>query len=366
MRNVLIVYGKIDENSSRGTRQKHIISYLSRSCKVYLYEVDNALPSSKPAQILLELRRKLTYPHQSYSHRYKATKKEVLSLVDNKNIDAVIILTKPFFLMKLIVPIKHAHPNVMVCCDMTDPFSSNVELLHTNSLHKRMIQSFEEKYMSEADYIVVLNKEILKYYQDICKNIVVIEQGIDDSLIDAIRNSEGGFAKDNTTSLVYAGNFYKKIRDPHELYRAIDAIKQEVKLTIYTHVEKRECLPHSTEQIENLPSVDKDELFKVYANSNIIVFIDNFFGIQVPGKTLEVLATNKPVLFIYNNKYSPTLNYVKSQKGIFLVENDYVAISETIERILDQEVSTWNRDVKKYYWENILNMYITIIDSWNM
>jgi hypothetical protein len=83
--------------------------------------------------------------------------------------------------------------------------------------------------------------------------------------------------------------------------------------------------------------------------------------LQVPGKLIEIMSFDKPILFIYQNDNSPSFNYIKDQPGIFITKNNVLEIKKTINLIIETKNKNWKRDIRKYYWENLFKKYKNII-----
>jgi len=85
---------------------------------------------------------------------------------------------------------------------------------------------------------------------------------------------------------------------------------------------------------------------------DIVVFIDNAFGIQTPGKIFEVIASKKPVLFIYSDESTPAFSIAKTYPNIFFAENKKENIISTLEIITREAQSIYNIDVEMFDWRN--------------
>jgi hypothetical protein len=160
--------------------------------------------------------------------------------------------------------------------------------------------------------------------------------------------------------LTYAGHLYLNGREPFELYKAIESLNKDLLLNVYGKFDSS-LNPPKTKKFHYGGKVAKQELVAVYAQTDIIVFIDNKDTIQVPGKTLEVLALNKPILFIYYNDDSPTINYFKKFDGVYFVRNTMENIRDSISEIISSRRCTHERDLRDYSWDVLVTKLEPII-----
>jgi hypothetical protein len=86
--------------------------------------------------------------------------------------------------------------------------------------------------------------------------------------------------------------------------------------------------------------------------------MDNDTGFQVPGKTFELLAFDKPILFIYMNEASDTLNYLKNEPGVFCCQNKAKAIIEALDAITKEPGKRYRRNFEQFFWENRLEKIV--------
>jgi len=277
-------------------------------------------------------------------------KRQIKKRIFKNHYDFAFIGILPFSFLSLASYIKKINPKIKVIVDMKEPLTANASYFKDTIIHKKFILSFEKKHAKNIDFLIVLNQEIKDYYRNkylFLKNIIVLEQGTEPFLNPTIK------IKNDKIELIYAGMFYKKLREPFILYEAIDQYVGNIRLSVFGTFKKR-FLPPLNERFYYGGMVDRCYLNDRVANADIIVFLDNFFGLQIPGKVLESLASNKPILFIYKNEFSPTFKYVKEYEGVFYTRNDAFEIIKQIENIIKYNFHEYNRDISKYYWKNLV------------
>lgn len=279
-------------------------------------------------------------------------KKAIIKTLSQNKFKTVIIGILPFSFLYLTKFIKNLNKDLNIIVDMSDPISANMSFRFFSKTKQNFLLKLERKYLPYIDMLIVLNDEIKQYYKGKYKNlnrVIVIEQGIDQTIIE--QNSYN--IEINEIHLIYAGHLYKGDREPYELYNAIETVAFNIQLYIYGQF-KKSLYPPQTDKFYYGERISRDELKQKYSESNIVVFIDNKDSLQVPGKTMEILALNKPVLFIYFSDESPTLQYVTGYKGIYLTKNNSEEIKCTIETIISDNCYYYKRDLSMFYWKNLL------------
>ncbi len=267
------------------------------------------------------------------------------------------IISMPLFSqIKLAKYIKEINPEICVIADMLDPFSFYMTYSNQNIINKAL--NMEKEYFPYYDYIINLNESIVDKYQDLYTELKdrfqVIEYGVDEDFINKIKSYPENLS--NSFTFLYAGSFYKKGRNPNNIYEAFSKMQKKCKLYIYGNY-KMVLHPPKNSSISYNHSVNRDELAKITASANALVIVDNEYGYQVPGKTIETLAAGKPILFIYSNEQSPTLKYVKEAKGVVWAKNNQEDIIKGIETIIAGDYEKPYFDYSPYTWDKIMKKY---------
>lgn len=379
MKNILIIHRPFDKTLSIGIRHEYIIKSIRKYySNVYCLSYKHSYTISKkeiftnPVKLktIKYLFMKFFLPPKSFDLNLYLLKNQIKNHLAERNIDIVLFLVHPFYFLRLINYIKNLDPSLKIIVDMSDPYKEWVVNLNRNFVSKILMKRFENKVLKNVDTLIVLNYEIKKYYKKYAKNVVVIEQGVNQEVIEDIRKRVISRQNSNITNkkyieLVYGGKFYKGIREPFKLYEAIIGSNKPLKLKIYSQMDSTYYYPPAHEKINYKKPISQKALFNEYHHCDITIFIDNFRGIQVPGKTIELLAFSKPILFIFENDNSPSLHYVSKQPGVFLAKNNAEIISNVINNIIKSIGITYQRDLSMYFWSNLLSKYIEIINDSN-
>ena len=298
--------------------------------------------------------RRIIYP-DVYIFRLEQYKRKLKGIFFRNTFENVIIGSTPFSLLLLGKWIKTNYPSSLLIADMSDPFSFSMG----NKGRPRRVRIgwyIETKSFPYFDKIIVLNETIQKRYQQLYPELAdkfqVVEQGVDEDFINRVNELNGSNRDIAQFTFLYAGGFYKKGRNPVNLYNAFELSELDCKLEIYGNIRKINR-PKNSSKIEYHKAVDKMKLADITAKANALILFDNDYGYQVPGKTIESLASGKPILFIYNNENSPTLQYVKDASGVVWVKNSVTEIREGIYKIIKGEFTQPYFDYSPYTWEQM-------------
>lgn len=298
--------------------------------------------------------RRIIYP-DVYIFRLEQYKRKLKVIFSKNTFENVIIGCTPFSLLLLGKWIKTNYPSSLLIADMSDPFSFNMGN-KGRPRRVRIARYIETKSFPYFDKIIVLNETIQKKYQQLYPELAdkfqVVEQGVDEDFINRVNESTCSNRDIAQFTFLYAGGFYKKGRNPVNLYNAFELSELDCKLEIYGNIRKINR-PKNSSKIEYHKAVDKMKLADITAKANALILFDNDYGYQVPGKTIETLASGKPVLFIYKNNNSPTLKYIKDASGILWVKNSVTEIREGIYQIIKGEYNQPYFDYSPYTWEKM-------------
>jgi len=358
-------YTSLYGNDSTGEKNINLV-YSSGSDKLEGWEsyIVKQLKFPLLSNSFNRIMRRILYP-DVYIFRLGQYQRKLKAIFANNTFENVIIGCTPFSLLLLSKWIKTNYPSSQLIADMSDPFSFNMGN-KGKCRRTRIARDIESKAFPYFDKIIILNEKIQKRYQQLYPKLAekfqVVEQGVDEVFINKIKAFSGSNIIADGFTFLYAGGFYKKGRNPNNLYNAFELSELDCKLEIYGNICKSNR-PKTSNKIEYHKAVDKMQLAKITAKANALILFDNNYGYQVPGKTIETLASGKPVLFIYNNENSPTLQYVKDASGVVWVKNSVQDIKEGIYKIIKSEYDQPNFDYSPYTWDKMRVKLKNIIDD---
>lgn len=141
------------------------------------------------------------------------------------------------------------------------------------------------------------------------------------------------FDKDKV-NLLFAGNFYEKIRGPEYLFSLMDAMPEHVCLNILGGVYGSfapEVLAHMDKlvakgKLKMLGTVPAAQARAAMRQADFLVNLGNAIENQLPSKIFEYFSTGKPVIHIQKIPSCPCLPYLERyQNGLVLSEAETVS-----------------------------------------
>lgn len=241
-----------------------------------------------------------------------------------------------------------------VIFDIGDPYSNNSADTNIGNNKKKVKK--EITMLSFAEQIIVTNEDTKNYYinkLNVTVPIHVIPQGVDTDLF-TIKDNEK--QKSKKIKLVYAGTFYKILRDPSNFFEVIEKFNNDIEVNIfggkYTVSPSIDCVTFNER-------VTPEKIAQEFQNSDILLYFDNAFGIQTSGKIYELLAMRKVILFIYDYEKSPVIEMTKAFSNVIQVKNEREEIFRALKELIkapSQIYTIYNYDVSVFSWKNRAEM----------
>ncbi len=262
----------------------------------------------KPSFLTLVLA-KLFYKYTDFPdielayHTYKVLKN------NSKNYDLLISVAYPFAIHWGCAFAKNKvkyFPNTWVA-DCGDPYMGNPDL------GKPFYFKYIEKYFCrKIDYITIPTpKAINGYYPEFHDKINIIPQGFNFSEYKNLPL----YKKNKVPTFVYAGAFYKSIRDPSPFLKYLIGIKKEFRFIVYTN-QKKFLLPFQEKlgsKLEIRDVLPRKEVLKILTQADFLVNFQNKESVQTPSKLIDYIIVNRPVLNIHTSHDFPkVINFLES------------------------------------------------------
>jgi hypothetical protein len=299
-------------------------------------------------------------------------RREALRLTREHKFDVVVLSAFPFTVMLSIRALRRK-TGVGIILDVGDPFYKNSK---NGFFRDLMARSFEKRYLKDIDRLIVTNAVTRDHYLQTYKNlrpeqVSIIPYGVSESYISAVRSESYKYARSGEReyfSLVYAGQLYQGMREPFELYKAISLLNEsdqarEVRLDMYGSYNSEflntgTAAPHITFRGQ----VAHSDLINVYLDADAVVFIDNAYGMQTPGKVFEISIINRPVLCIADRGHSPALEVLHGAGHIVMTANKAEMIVGSIRKIMDTGMTFRNTAApNEFSWEERSHQYKQIL-----
>ena len=228
----------------------------------------------------------------------KAAYKKLETIHSEKPIDVIFSVGAPMASHCAAMRFKSLHPEVRWVAYSVDSYAAQ-------NKNKRRFKDFEKAVLAKSDYNL-LSEEIFnnsrflyEEYQD--------RVGALPYLLPATRHepSQNHYFDPTKINLVYAGSFYKNIRNPAFLLNMFMHTKDDAVLHLFCPRDCDELIDQavaaSQGKIVRHGMVGLDEIADVYAEADVLVSVGNSLPEFKPSKTFEYIATCKPILNIYYN-----------------------------------------------------------------
>ncbi|MBO0487242.1 hypothetical protein [Vagococcus fluvialis] len=229
--------------------------------------------------------------------------------------------------------------------DWGDPFyksgDANFMLPHMRHVQSRVLNTF--------NYLSIPVKEAKNYYVQFCKEdmIKIIPQGF--SFEKTLKSTTKDFSKKKSPVFIYAGAFYRDVRDPENLLKFLTTLKQDFTFIIFTDLEgdifENTLKPYKIKLADKLilnEKVPREELLSYFQSSDFLLNIENISSNQVPSKLIDLSLSERPILSIHPENIDET-------KIINFLSGNYV----------DQV----KLDLSCYDIKNVASQFIELIDE---
>lgn len=220
--------------------------------------------------------------------------------------------------------------------DCGDPYMGNKFIEHFF-----YFKYIEKWFCKHADYITVPIEQAKEgYYKEFHDKIKVIPQGFN---FDEIKINEKTI-ENKVLTLVYAGAFYKGIRDPKQFLEYLCTIKKDFKFIVYTK-NKAIVEPFKAvlgDKLEIKDYIPRKELLNVMSQADFLVNFENGTTVQSPSKLIDYALSKRPILSIESlnlNKKSVDEFFDENYKNQLVVEN-----------------------IEQFNIKNIVNNFISLIE----
>lgn len=265
-----------------------------------------------------------------------------------------VVIISPFSNYVLVPWLKRNYPRARIIIDMGDPLYRNSARWNDDTYSR----DIEYLAFLNADSIIVTNEwtklHLSREYGLEMSRLYVIPQGVDTTSI----NNSG--VKDDTIdkgTMAYAGRFYEHLRSPEALFSFIRA-QDYFTLNVY-----------GSNYSLDIPNVNfhkqmpQELLFEELRKNEILVFIDNKFGIQSSGKIYELLAFRKPILFICGDQESEPYNIAKCYPNVIFAMNTSDSIRSALFKYPSFDIKTPEYSSDKFSWKARAIDYMKVING---
>lgn len=213
-----------------------------------------------------------------------------------KPVDALFTVCSPFTAHQAGMDFKQKHKEVRFCAYTVDPFAAPTRIIPFGKRYEDLIRL--ESSVCETTDCLFLSEEALSSRQDVYGNVPNV-MALPYLLPDAIAGREDYFAND-AVNCVYAGSFYKELRNPEYMLKVFSALKNK---NIVLHLFSSGCddiVRHYVQKSDNIVMhgyVSQEELRDVYSSCDFLIGVGNASKEFLPSKTYEYISLRRPIVF---------------------------------------------------------------------
>jgi hypothetical protein len=268
----------------------------------------------------------------------------------------VILSVQPYSMYVLAGRLRKRFSDLKIALDVGDPFLEN-SAGGKHEGRRNAVVKLEGDALNAADAVFVTNeatkKHFMRNYPEVRDRhkVHVVPNGTFE------RPGQDGSAsiagkKTGPFRLVYAGVFYRKLRDPDSLYQAVHSMSGDVRLDIYgpeTKLVRQKMVDGKLVRYMGL--VSNKTIYDLYDQADMLVYMDNAFGVQTSGKIFELIGAKKPLLFIYSDENSAVLKVAENYPATVTARNTAGEIVLSIRHAMSNVDSfEYEFDITPYLW----------------
>jgi hypothetical protein len=210
--------------------------------------------------------------------------------------DLIISIGLPFYVhLATALFIRETKQRCIRIADYGDPF-------YFNPVHRKVffLKYIEKWAMNYFDYISIPTKKSIGYYLHLKdeEKIKIVPQGFN---LSGISISE--YSVNPLPTFLYAGIFYKSIRDPDYLFSFLVSLKMDFRFIIYTRTSDEffqrvfeKYKDKLGERIILRDSIPREALIKEMSKMDFLINVGNDNSNQVPSKVIDYAISQRPIL----------------------------------------------------------------------
>lgn len=135
--------------------------------------------------------------------------------------------------------------------------------------------------------------------------------------------------------IVYAGSFYKNIRNPEYFLKIAEKslANIEAKIDLYTFGNCNEIInrySNINSSIVNHGKVSTERAYNAISKGSILIAVGNSDNSQVPSKIFEYLSFGKPIIYFYSNDNDTNLKILSKYNLLLCLKQDFDKFEENI------------------------------------
>lgn len=299
---------------------------------------------SRLKRIITPFLRYFTWPDDPFSDLdffYHAVAKEI----DADRPDIVICSVGSLHNICISNRIKDKHPDIKCVPYFLDSILGGAKLrIMPKSLHNKRAVRYEERYLKNADSIVMM-KYVEEKYRSLAQlpsyfsKIKFLDLPLYNPENHSVVTEHKHFGP-NAINMFFAGSMPKNIRDPRFVLSVFQRVKRP-DLNLYIagtsyYQEDLDSLAKNDSRVHLLGVTPHETVLEMMNEADILLSIGNNLDCMIPCKIFEYMSTGKPILATYKRETDPSIEYFSFYKNSLLLDEktDLEDASKQIESFL--------------------------------
>lgn len=355
--------GVVNENNSVSldgiTIHRIVDAYTNKTCQIDA-SVRNTT-ANRYVQFLLRKIYKLPYYLRHCIFRknqriggwsIKKTVEFCLALHEDQGFDVIISTSQPFTPHLMAMQIKkHLFAGIKWIAYEFDPYSYNATINQSKSNISRF-RNQEMAVFALADTII-LTPELFDFYKS--KDLGAYADKMEPlpfvypEFFEERNMKHEPHVFPTECLFVYAGEFYKDIRNPLFALQVFGSLNCSFKLLFLTNYQEKHfqrIVESSPTIFESMKQVSQKEAISWLIKADFLVSIGNTVEMQVPAKIFEYMSLGKPIIHFSKIPNDPAIHYFNQYPAILIIkeyevkgEDPVKAIEEFVKKYKDISIS---------------------------
>ena len=263
---------------------------------------------------------------------------DALNSIDDK-IDIMIPASMPF--ESVIAAQEYCKENntfkIKLIPYLFDQFVDNESLhrIKINKLIKRNRHLKIEKDILVNSNSILIMKQLEKYFNKNYPEYEHLFHVVEHPLIVKQKKLSYNRDRDNIDKFIYAGSFYKGIREPEYLLKVFDLCLEKIdgRLELYTFGNCYRNINNYSQindKIKNNGIIPSNKVIDIIGEADYLVAVGNTISNQVPSKIFEYLSFGKPIIYFYSNEDDLNIEVLKKYQYSLVIKQDFRNIEQNV------------------------------------
>lgn len=249
----------------------------------------------------------------------KRTAKKIEELLKIKSYDTVIAVMNPIEAADAVYQLKKKVPQMNTILYEIDPASNRYKTPKSplERYCKRKSEQWEQRVYHKFDTIIHMKSHKQHFSNEIYKQFEEKTQYLDVPAMGSLAAYKEELSPmGNKVNFIYAGAFYKGLREPYNMLDTMGLLRQkrEIALQIYTtnhmYGEIETYISQRKEYCQLYPCVMQNELDRIMEKMDILLSVGNYDSDFLPSKIFYYIGSGKPVIHFAADKEDVAIPYL--------------------------------------------------------